>query len=349
MDFLEYKVKFVKKALEAGYSEVEIDQYLTYAKVLLDKKLPLIYNTSHLAALTGYSTRYITRAALYPKSFYRTFKIKKKNGKMREINEPLPSLKEIQLWINKNILLNIKPNKFAKAYIKKTNILDNVKYHKRKKYVFNLDLVNFFPSISTKTVEMFFKKLGYSDNLSNLLAKLCCFGDGLAQGAPTSPALSNHILYEFDDLLGSFAVENNLRYTRYADDLTFSFNDEFDVSIIEEKVINTLDKTVLYSKLTVNREKTKLLRQNDRQIVTGVVVNDKTQVPSSYRKQIRQEIYYIRKFGLSNHLNRLNEVRYNYLYHLLGKINFVLLVNSEDKEMKEYRNAIKMLISNRPT
>lgn len=344
MDYLDYSEKFRKKALIAGYSESEISYYLNYAKPLFDNNLPVIYNTSHLAALTGYSTRYIKKAVLYTKYFYRTFYVLKKNGKKRTINEPLPSLKEIQLWINENILRNVKPSKFAKAYIKNKSILDNVKYHKGKKHIYTLDVKDFFPSISTKTIESFFYKIGYSDSLSNLLAKLCCLNGGLAQGAPTSPALSNLILYNFDEEVGKFAVENDLRYTRYADDLTFSFNHKFNEDEILNKV-NSLLKLVIHSDLKLNHSKTKLLKPSNRQIVTGIVVNEFPQAPKNYRKEIRKEVYYINKFGLKSHLNKINEVRGSYLFHLLGKINYVLAVNPHDNEIKIYKKLINDLIS----
>lgn len=345
MDFLEYSEKFKEKAYNAGYTEEETSLYLSYAKVLIDKKLPVILDASHLAALTGYSTRYITRAALYTKNFYRSFYIKKRNGKLRNINEPLPSLKEIQIWINHNILQELRPSKFAKAYIKNKNTIDNAKYHKNKKYVLCLDLKDFFPSISDLSIEKLFINMGYSDNLANLFSKLCCLNGCLSQGAPTSPMLSNYVMYDFDEYIGKFAVSLNIRYTRYADDLTFSYNDSIDYKIIVSEVENSLKK-VNFCNFRLNENKTKFLTQDNRQIVTGVVVNDKLQAPKEYRKEIRQQIYYIRKFGLKSHLMKIGEERGNYLYHLLGKINYCLSLNRDDKEMHNYKQQINMLLRN---
>ena len=346
MNFEEYANKFREKALKAGYSEEQIKYYLAYAKVLLKQNLPVIYNSSHLGALTGYSVRYLVRAASYTKHFYRTFSIPKKNGKQRIINEPLPSLKEIQLWINKEILSKIKPSKFAKAYVAKRGLIDNVRYHRNKNYILSLDLENFFPSINLISINSFFKKLGYSERVANMLAKLCCLNGQLSQGAPTSPYISNLLLFEFDEYIGDFAIKNNLRYTRYADDLTFSFNEHFDKDEIINKVNFALKKFIPNSKLVINKEKTKLLRKSDRQEVTGVVVNEKIQTPINYRKKIRQEFYYIKKFGLRSHLHKINENRDNYLNHLLGKINFVLSINKEDKEMISYKSTLQVLLKN---
>ncbi|WP_286733053.1 MULTISPECIES: retron St85 family RNA-directed DNA polymerase [Sphingobacterium] len=345
MEFLEYSEKFKEKAYKAGYTEKEINEYLAYAKVLIENKIPVIFDASHLASLTGYSTRYITRAALYTKHFYRSFQIKKRNGKLRTINEPLPSLKEIQIWINQNILQELKPSKFAKAYLKNKNTVDNAKYHKGKKFVLCLDLTDFFPSISAQSIENLFIKWGYTKGLSNLFSRLCCLNGALSQGSPTSPMLSNLIMLDFDERIGKFAVDHNIRYTRYADDLTFSFNDNIDYHLIISKVQLSLNE-IPFCNFRLNPNKTQFLTQDTRQIVTGVVVNDKLQAPKVYRKEIRQEIFYIRKFGLKSHLIKINEERGNYLYHILGKINYCLSLNKDDKEMKNYKQQITMLLKN---
>ncbi|MCT1529967.1 reverse transcriptase family protein [Sphingobacterium daejeonense] len=345
MDFKEYSSLFEDKAIKNGYPEQVVKEYLSYAENLFNKNLPIIYDVRHFAGIVGYSTKYIVRAVTYTKYFYRTFKIAKKNGKKRVINEPLPSLKEIQLWINLNLLSKVKPSKFAKAYIRNKNTVDNAKYHKNKKYVLCLDLKDFFPSISLKTIELFFKSLGYTNELANLFAKLCCFDNYLAQGAPTSPTLSNLILRDFDEYVGNFAVDNNLRYTRYADDITISYNDEFDSNLIITYILNGL-KLIKHSNLLLNTKKTQLLTPNKRQIVTGIVTNEKLQAPITYRKQIRLEIYFIKKFGLTSHLNKINETRSNYLYHLLGKINYCISINPSDKLLKNYRDIVIALINN---
>lgn len=85
---------------------------------------------------------------------------------------------------------------------------------------------------------------------------------------------------------------------------------------------------------SINPEKTRVARSNARQEVTGIVVNSHMQISKEKRKQIRQQIYYIRKYGLESHLERIEENRANYLNHLLGQINFALFVNPRTKKWK---------------
>ena len=97
---------------------------------------------------------------------------------------------------------------------------------------------------------------------------------------------------------------------------------------------------------SINPEKTRVARSNARQEVTGIVVNSHMQISKEKRKQIRQQIYYIRKYGLESHLERIEENRANYLNHLLGQINFALFVNPNDEEMKEYFDTVKTIMKN---
>lgn len=272
MDFESYKLEFTAKASLNGYSKENIDKCLKYAKPLLDKNLPIIYNTAHFCALVGYKRRYLNRAMIYTSYFYRDFDIIKKNGKLRKISEPLPSLKEIQYWILRNILEKVKISAFAKAYKRKTTLKENVRFHSNQKILINFDIKDFFPSIQLENIEEIFKNLGYSDWISNLMAKLCTRNKQLPQGAPTSPYLSNIFFKPIDDLIADYCIDKKIRYTRFADDLSFSGDfDEKDLSIFIKETLSAFQ-------LNLNPDKTKILLRNQRQIVTGVVVNDKIHV-----------------------------------------------------------------------
>ncbi|MBE0393033.1 reverse transcriptase domain-containing protein [Flavobacterium sp. PL002] len=337
MSFEHYQKEFTSKAVNSGYSEQNIFDCLEYAKKLISNNVPVIYNTTNLSALVGYKKSYLKRAAIYTPYFYREFDILKKNGKKRKISEPLPSLKEIQLWILNNILYKVEVSKFAKAYIPKVSIKQNLVFHKKQAKVLTIDLENFFPSIKIDQVIVIFKSLGYSNIISSLIAKLCCLNDCLPQGASTSPYLSNIFLRNSDDIISKYCLGRNIRYTRYADDMTFS-GDFDEVELL--KFVRTEIKTL---NLQVNDEKTKLMLPNSRQVVTGIVVNNKPQVEFNKRNKIRQEMYYIIKFGLENHMNRKNIKKANYVPHLLGKINFILQINPLDNEFIEYKKHLKAL------
>ena len=332
MDFEQYKVAFEKAASNSGYSEQNIKRCLDYAKPLFDNNVPVIYNTSHFSSLVGYKKTYIKKAVYYTNSFYTDYEIKKKNGKTRTISEPLPSLKEIQTWILQNILQQVKVSPYAKAYKRKVSIVENLKFHPKQPKVFTLDLKDFFPSIKTNSVEQIFKSLGYSDLISNLLAKLCTKDNSLPQGAPTSPYISNLYFLTADNQISEFCKGHSIRYTRYADDLTFS--GDFD----ENAVLNFVAEVVKKLDLVIHPEKVKLMTPNQRQSVTGIVVNQKPQVVFHKRNKVRQEIYYIKKFGLVNHMERKGIKKRSYLEHILGKVNFIIQVNPTDTEFKEYKD-----------
>lgn len=339
MTFEFYEKHFRVKAVKSGFSEDDIQRCLAYAQPLIEKDLPVVYNTANLAALVGYRKNYLKRAVFFTSYFYRTFQIKKKsNGKLREIKEPLPSLKEIQIWILNNIVYEIRVSKFAKAYVPDRSIIDNVRFHRNKAKVLSLDIKDFFPSIKRTYVETIFRGVGYSSNVANLISKLCCCDEILPQGAPTSPYLSNLYLINFDNYIGAYCKLNAIRYTRYADDMIFS--GVFD----ELPVINLVSHELTKLGLTLNLEKVKVMGQNTRQLVTGVVVNKALQVPKEQREKIRQEIYYIKKFGLSGHLHKTENNKANYIKHLLGKISYGLTLNPNDPELKDYRDFISLFL-----
>lgn len=331
MNFEQYKTEFSDTASKAGYSEQNIQRCLGYAEKLFSNNVPVIYNTSHLSALVGYRKQYLKKVVVYTSYFYRDFSILKRNGKRRPISEPLPSLKEIQLWILENILYKVHVSPFAKAYKPGVTIMDNLKFHKNQPKVLALDMDNFFPSIKIEAVHEIFFRLGYSKILSDLLAKLCCKDNSLPQGAPTSPYLSNIFFNRADNIISDYCKERKIMYTRYADDLTFSGN--FDEKELLAKITNVVNGLGL----TINENKSRLMTPNTRQTVTGIVVNQKPQVVFHKRNRLRKDLYYIKKFGFSDHMKRRKIKQSNYLEHLIGKVNFVVQINPEDKEFQEYK------------
>lgn len=331
MDFTKYKDDFTAEATKKGLSKNNIQHCLNYAEVLSSKDVPVIYNPSHLSAILGYKKEYLKKAALHTSYFYRDFEITKKNGRKRAISEPLPSLKEIQIWILKNILEKVPVSPFAKAYKPKTHLIENLKFHKNQAKVFTLDLENFFPSIKMELAEKVFLELGYSKMVATLLAKLCTRDKALPQGAPTSPYLSNLIFKEADAVIADYCKQQKIRYTRYADDLSFS--GDFDENELLDKVTDVVEKL----NLRINKSKTKLMTPDKRQTVTGIVVNDKPQVTFSKRNELRQAMYFIKKFGFEEHRVYKEIKQANYLEHLLGRINFVLQINPKDAEFIAYK------------
>lgn len=275
---------------------------------------------------------------------YNIYKIKKRNGKYRTIYEPNSLLKHIQKQILTNILNNKSISKYAKAYHKGISLKDNAVPHIHKDIILKLDIKNFFENISFVDIynscfpiEYFPKSVGI------VLTYLCTYDDHLTQGSPTSAYISNLVMKEFDEKLGAWCEENEISYTRYSDDMTFSGN--FNPSDIILKVRKMLYKL----SLELNNDKIHVINKSASQIVTGITVNEKIQVNAKYRNRIRQEIYFIQKFGLKSHLNKCNididEIKYiNMLY---GKILYVLQINENDLEFQKYRKIILELKQNK--
>ena len=337
MNWDQYCLEFKKRAKECGKTDEYCKKWLDYAYKLNVQGLPIIYTQEHLGYLVGYKMEYLYAASNAPRYFYRHYKIPKKAGGYREISEPLPNLKEIQRWILENILIHLDSSVYAKAYIKHKSIKDNARFHRKQKVLLTLDIKSFFDSISSDKVYDVFKGLGYADDVVVLLTNLCCLNGCLPQGAPTSPMLSNIILFDFDCAVGLYTKEQKIRYTRYADDMTFS--GEFSPG----KIISFVKRNLNPLGLKLNEEKIRVRRQNQCQEVTGIVVNQKMQLPKKIRKEIRQELFYIQKYGLESHMDYAQIKQENYLLHLKGIIQHGLFINPHDEELRGYLQSLNEL------
>lgn len=330
-----YSTKLEKRAKSQKFDAETIKEILDYAHKLHEKNLPIIFDQHHLSLLVGYHITYLIRASYNPEKFYRKFNIPKKSGGLRSISEPLPSLKEIQKWILDEILYKCDVSEYTKAYRPGKSIKNNAQFHRNQKIVLKLDIKDYFPSIKYPKIYAFFKRLGYSKAVTTMLANLCCLHKCLPQGAPTSPALSNLVTVHLDNRISGFTKKLKIRYTRYADDLTFS--GDFNPGII----INFVEKVLNEEGFLLNKEKINTMYQNKRQQVTGIVVNKYMQTPRELRKKLRQDIYYIEKFGLKSHMEKIKEERTYYINHLLGIANHIYFINPTDKEAKKYIDILK--------
>ena len=265
---------------------------------------------------------------------YRKAKLPKKNGGYRNLSVPDEVLKSIQKRISEVLLIHMSVSRYAKAYRLGSSTLRNAKHHVGKQVVLKLDILHFFDNIRYSAVkDKVFPEEIYAENLRILLTMLCYYKDALPQGAPSSPAITNIILYEFDELVGQWCQERGIAYTRYCDDMTFSGN--FDPA----EVIRFVKLELKKMGFLLNEQKTRIQRPGQQQIVTGIVVNEKLSIPADYRRKLRQELYYCRKFGIQEHLQRIGlEIPENtYRMQLLGKVNYVLQVHPDEKDMLEAR------------
>lgn len=267
---------------------------------------------------------------------YRNAFIPKKDGTMRKLSVPDFILKKVQQSIYVNILAYYPVSRFAYAYVYGASVLKNAAPHVGQKKILKLDIDGFFDNISYSLVkEKVFYKEKFSEPIRILLTMLCYYRDALPQGAPSSPAITNIIMYDFDESVGAFCEEGGVVYTRYCDDMTFS--GDFD----ENKIISFVKTELKKLGLFLKSRKTRTVTCSKRQTVTGVVVNEKINLAEEYKKKIRQEMYFIRKFGLDAHMKKVGVTdKQKYLASLKGRISYVLQTLPDSKEFTEYKQAI---------
>lgn len=273
---------------------------------------------------------------------YHTVKIPKASGGYRTLSVPDELLKAVQRAIVASLLAYEPVSVYAMAYRYGASTRKNAMHHIGKERLLKLDIHKFFDSILYSTVkDIVFPSGKYSEPIRVLLSMLCYYGDVLPQGAPTSPIITNIIMREFDEVVGEWCAARGIAYTRYCDDMTFS--GDFD----EGEVIRFVSAELRKRGYFLNKKKTISVSHSARQTVTGIVVNEKLNVPKEYRRTIRQEVFYSQRYGVLSHLERVGSSLSprEYLASLLGRINYVISVIPDDEEFLSYRKIVGDLLA----
>ena len=315
-----------------GESEEVQKVLIDYVNGILQRNGVVILNLNHLAALTGLSGVLLAKMVNNPKSFYREFTIPKRSGGIRIISAPYPSLNNVQEWIYQVLLLpRTALSEYATGFVPGKSIVDNASCHVGHCALLKMDIKDFFPSITINRVISVFKNLGYYPRMAYYLAALCCENGHLPQGAPTSPMLSNIIAKRLDRRLSKLAECFDLTYTRYADDLTFS-GDRIPIRFIE--VVN---KVVSSEGFMVNGSKTKRLGDGNRKIITGVSISSgEVCIPRDKKRRLRQEAYYIKKYGLKSHMRHCHINDPLFALQFAGKMAYWKSVEPNHPYVKAY-------------
>lgn len=272
-------------------------------------------------------------------SHYSPAQIPKEKGGVRELMIPDWALRRHQRFIQKNILYKIPVSVHACAYHKYRGLTDLAEPHIGHKTLIHLDIQDFFTSITEQMVfEALYRETGYPKSVAGFLSRLCCYRRYLPQGACTSPALSNICFKKCDDEIAQLARCNQLAYTRYSDDLYLSGDEVDAVSIIRQVRVILAENG-----FQIRSDKTKVLGKHQAQMVTAIVVNEKMQVSRQYRRKLRQEIYYLKKFRHNAEAAVAADSFDGYLYQLLGKISFVLYVDPDNKEFLEAKEMVERM------
>lgn len=287
---------------------------------------------------------------------YNTLEIPKKNGDTRTICVPNKNLKKVQKKLYNKLSTyydeiktqNNFTSKISHGFEKNRSIVTNAEVHKNKRYVVNLDLLDFFPSINFGRVRSYFIKNNYfeiNDDIATILAQLTCYKGTLPQGAPTSPLIANMICNIMDIRILKIAKKYRLDYTRYADDLTFSTNNKYFLNDYD-KFLEDIKNIIHRSGFELNSKKTRLLFSNSRQEVTGLVVNKKIFVPKEYYKNTRAMAHSLYKNGyfliydevgtieqLEGRFSFINQIN---LYNIDNKKKDMWHLNSKEKQYQKF-------------
>jgi retron-type reverse transcriptase len=296
---------------------------------------------------------------------YHDFYIAKKSGGKRHISAPVNGLKSIQTYLNIILQAVYEPSPWAMGFTQNRSVVNNAQMHIGQNYIFNLDIKDFFPSISQARVwgRLQVRPFNLDSKLAGVVAGLCCMKVVteesekyiLPQGAPTSPLLTNAICDKLDYKLSKLARRYGLNYSRYADDITFS--SMHNVYQANSPFMQMLYQIIQEQGFQVNEAKTRLQKKGSRQEVTGLIVSEKVNVTRKYTEDIRNVLYMWQRYGLvavyrkfvrhykkeKGHVKKGEPVLENVL---VGKLDYLKMVKGEnDSTYLKLRNKYDMLMN----
>lgn len=300
MDITKDQIKITQDKFAAMQSKEDLVKLLSLAKDF--------YYAEKTTPFELKSLSYYANPTFSGKKRYKQFTIRKKSGGTRTIHAPVKGLKDLLTALNVVIQCMYKPHTAATGFIPNKSVVDNARVHVGKNYVYNIDMKDFFYAFDRNRVKMGFmfepfNLLDQREPLAFLLASLVTHPfekDGkkqhvLMQGSPASPAITNLLSIKLDRRLSGLAKRFGAKYSRYADDITFSCNQ----NVFHKKEFQAELKRIIEKdqQLKINPDKTRLQKNGYRQETTGLVVNEKVNVRRHYIKQLRMWLFYWEKYG----------------------------------------------------
>lgn len=282
------------------------------------EKLRGAKNLTDLAKLVGFTPKgasYVLYKLPVDKK-YRTFDVPKKSGGTRTINAPEKSLSLLQKRLGGLLyesVAEIQANdrgfwRASHGFQKKRTIISNAEVHRRRRFVFNVDIEDFFRTLNFGRVRGFFihdNNFALDPAIATIIAQIACHDNALPQGSPCSPVISNLVGNILDSRLLALARDTKCTYTRYADDLTFSTNETLfpteiatNVQGSEWLVGKRLNKQIERAGFKLNDGKTRMSLRQSRQTVTGLVVNSKVNINKDYYRTIRSMCHSLFSTGI---------------------------------------------------
>lgn len=335
-----------------GYSNL-LGKKETNVQKLQENNMPVIETDRELAdflQLEYKTLRYLTyhRDVVTFDNYYR-FEIPKKSGEMRQIAAPKAHLKAAQRQILDQILEKAEISDLSHGFTKSRSVITSAKEHNTSPdLLINIDLENFFPTITFERVRGLYQSFGYSGYIASLLAMLCTYCERmplelkgeikyiktshriLPQGSPASPMITNIICRTMDKRIYGLCQKLGITYTRYADDMSFSYTGDTN-SLAIGSFLNSLQKIIEAEGFHMKKEKTHILRKNNRQYITGIVINnEEIGVPKKWVKILKASIHNAQKLKASG-----GSVSPQTISEITGKIAWLKSVNPE-----RYQNII---------
>lgn len=262
---------------------------------------PELFSEAALLSYLGMSAAELKKVWYYRGRMYHNFDIAKKSGKLRLINAPDCRLKYLQRRIACQLNKLYRLRNPVHGYVVKRSVKTNATAHINQRYVLNLDIKDFFGSITERRVEGLLSALGLSSRVAAIIARVCCYNGCLPQGGPASPVLSNMICFRLDRSLMAVAKDAKCIYTRYADDITFSSLRPPSTllggvilssgSVAPEALSSELVAALGSNGFVLNPEKIHYADRYSRRIVTGVKVNEGLNLDRRYVRNIRATLY----------------------------------------------------------
>jgi RNA-directed DNA polymerase len=246
------------------------------------KATPPRHGVDELARRLGLSVEELraTRAA------YRAFEIPKRAGGNRRILAPDSATKALQRRVLRRLLMRLPAHPAAHGYERGRSIATNAVVHEGAAVVLKLDIRNFFGATKAARVRRYFRVVGWDREAARILTRLTTWDGGLPAGAPTSPRLANLLNVMLDARLAGLATREGAVYTRYADDLTFSFATDDGAAV--RRVIRVARRILRAERYELHlARKLQVRRRWERQLVTGLVVNDRVAIPRDRRRWLR--------------------------------------------------------------
>ena len=242
-------------------------------------------NVAELARRLGVEADYLRR--FVPE--YREVRVPKRRGGTRVLHVPDDPTKKLQRKINRRLLSALEPHPAALGFRRGRSVADHAAKHSGCDLILKCDVVDFFGSTLGTRVNAFFRRLGWDDEAASLLTRFTCRENGLPQGAPTSPILSNLVNRGLDAKLAGMAQRIGMAYSRYADDLCFSYQAERKTSARRARGMLQFARGTCraYGYRLHGRDKTRFVRRHRRQLVCGLVVNDRPNLPRETRRRLR--------------------------------------------------------------